>query len=296
MNEDKRPKNNINLNKYEDPTGLAAKNLDFGLWIAKNRRLIYKILVILLASAAAGFLLYSGYGYFYYFVFGKEQDLVLDQSSTSGVDLANYRLQNKPVDLLTGQAKVIATNVGSDFVVDLKNPNDKQMASFDYCFTVSDNKACSSSFILPSDEKNILLVNSPIKTSNGAANFELSNVKWQKINAGQIPNWNSYQKEHSDFTISEAKFSSYDDSVVYLEFDITNNSSYGYFEVPLNITINQGDNVLAVNRYVVKDVSSREKKTVRISWPEAAGLGGTIKIVPDLNIVDYNIYKPYHAN
>ena len=294
MSEDKRPKRIIDLKKYEDPTGLAAKNLDLGLWLANNRKRIYKIIIIFLILLALGFSLYSGYGYFYYFVFGQEQDRILDQDTTS-VDLAAYRAQNKPLDLVMKSAKVISSNNGSDFVATLSNPNDKQFATFDFCFVASKNKICGSSFILPSEEKNVLIISNPIKLSSGQINLELSNVKWQKLNAGDIPNWNNFKAKYLIFNISEPKFSSYDNNVNYLEFDISNNSAYSYFEVPLNITLSQGNDIIAVNRYIVKDFSSRVKKSIRLSWPEATNLGGTIKITPDLNITNSAIYKPYRS-
>ncbi len=295
MNEDKRPKNIIDLNKYDDPTGLAAKNLDFGLWLARNKHNFTKTTIIILFVLAASFLLYSGYGYFYYFVFGREQDKILAQDA-SGLDLANYRLQSKPLDLQAGNAKVIATNVGSDFVVNLKNPNAKQLANFNFCFLVNTEKVCGSSFILPNEEKNILVVNSQVKVPSGPANFELTSINWQKLNARIIPDWNIYKSDRLDIDIIDPKLNAYSDNVSYLEFDIINNSAYGYFEVPLNITINRGSEVLAVNRYVIQGLNSLEKKSVRLAWPEASNLGGTIKIVPDLNIANSSIYKPYRSN
>jgi len=295
MSDDKRSKKTVDLNNYVDPTDLSPKNLELGLWLATNKKRIYQIIIIILASLAAGFLLYSGYGYFYYFVFGQEQDRVLEQTAAE-VNLANYHLQTKPIDLTYNQARVIATSIGSDFVVHIKNPNEKQSASFNYCFTANGKDTCSSGFILPNEEKNILLVNSTIKSPSGVADFSLQNVSWQKLKAGDIPDWNAYKNQRLNFTIGEPKFAMYDDGVYYLEFNITNNSSYGYFEVPVNITISQGSNITAVNRYIIKDLSSKQTKAVRLSWPEAAKSGGVITITPELNILDSSIYKPYGSN
>jgi len=295
MSEDKRPKTIIDLKKYDDPTDLSPKNLEWGLWIATHQKKIYKILIIILASIAASFLLYAGYGYFYYFVFGQEEDRTLDQS-IAAVNSVAYRLQNKPIDLAYSQAQVISSNTGSDFVVHLKNANDKQSATFAYCFVAGTEKACGNSFILPSEEKNLVLINSTIKAPSGSATFELSNINWQKLKAGDIPNWDNYRTQRSNFVITAPKFSTYGNNVNYLEFDITNDSSYGYFEVPLNIIMSRGNEIMAINRYIVKDLNSRETKSIRLSWPEAVNLGGSISITPDLNLLDSNIYKAYTSN
>jgi len=295
MSNDKRSKKADNLDNYVDPTSLSPKNLELGLWLATNKAKIYKIIVILLAAIAAGFILYSGYGYFYYFVFGQEEDRTLE-GGTVGTDLTNYRAQNKPIDLTYSQSKVIASNVGSDFVVHLKNSNEKQSATFDFCFKANGKDACGSSFILPNEEKNLLLINSTIKAISGSADFELKNVAFTKLKAGEIPDWNTFKEQHLNFTVSEPKFSTYGDGVYYLEFNVTNNSSFGYFEVPLNITINNGSDVIAVNRYIVKELNSHQTKSIRLSWPEAATLGGQVVVTPEINILNSSIYKPYTSN
>jgi len=295
MSDDKRPKDIIDLKKYEDPTGLAAKNLDFGLWMANNRKRLHKILIISLAILAGGLLLYAIYGLGYYFIYGQAQDKLLAQDN-SGIDLAAYRAQNKPADMILESAKAISSNSGTDFVATLKNPNAKQAANFDFCFVSGDAKACGSSFILPDEEKNVLLLNNPVKLPTGSVQIELSNIRWQKINAGEIPDWNLFKTEHIKFNPGDPKFVSYDKGINYLEFTISNDSAYGYFEVPLNMTITQGNEIVAINRYVIENFASRTQKSVRLSWPEAANIVGVIKITPDLDIVDKSIYKPYGSN
>jgi hypothetical protein len=295
MSEDKSLKKNIDLNKYEDPTGVSSKNLSIGLWLVENRKILYKTLIIILATIAAVFLLYSGYNYFYYFTSGRDQEKVLLEDN-SGVNLSGYRETNKPIDIQLESAKFINTKNGSDLVALIKNTNEKQYASFDYCFSSSDNRICGSNFILPNEEKSILAISNNFKVSSGQVKFELANVKWQKLKAGEIPDWNAFKNERLRFNISEPKFSTYNDTVNYLEFEITNESAYGYFEVPLNIIITRNGETVAVNRYIVKDLDSKIKKSIRLSWPEASSLNGQIKIKPDLNIISSNIYKPYRSN
>lgn len=294
MNEDKSPKKTVDLNNYEDPIEVSPKNLEIGLWLATHKKIIYKITIIILSLVAAGFLIYSTYGYAYYFIFGKEQDKAL-QDNKAGIDLNAYRQQNIPIDLTIGQPKVINHDNGADYVVKMKNSNEKQMANFSFCFVKDDEKVCGSSFILPSEEKNILVIGSKVKGFSNVS-FEVTSIAWQKIKAGEIPDWNSWKNSRLKFDITGTKFSNYGNSVNYLEFDITNNSSYGYFEVPLNIIVSQNEETVAVNRYVISGLSSQETKSIRLSWPEAANLGGSISIIPDLNILDSNVYKPYAAN
>ncbi len=295
MNEDKSPKKEVDLNKYNDPTNLSPKNLELGLWLATNRKKIYKIIVIILSIFAAVFVFYSIYGYANYFIFGKKQDKDL-QENIAGINLVNYRQQNIPLDLKVGQAKAISSNTGTDFVVKVKNPNEKQMATFNFCFYKNDEKVCAASFILPQEEKIVAILNAGIKVGNGVANFEISNINWQKIKAGEIPNWDNFKNQRINFSITDKKMVTYNNSVNYLEFKITNNSSYGYFEVPLIISSNLNDEIMAVNKYVIQGLNSRETKIIRFSWPEAASINGEILINPELNLLDNSIYRPYTSN
>lgn len=294
MNEDKSPQKKVDLNNYEDPIELSPKNLEIGLWLATHKKIIYKITIIILSLVAAGFLIYSTYGYAYYFIFGREQDKDL-QNNQAGIDLSAYRQQNIPIDLTISQAKVINHDSNADYIVRIKNSNEKQSANFNFCFVNNSEKVCGSSFILPSEEKNVLVIGSKVK-GFGSVSFEISDINWQKIKAGEIPDWNTWKDSRLKFAITDIKFSTYGNSINYLEFNITNNSSYSYFEVPLNMVIGQNEDAVAVNRYVISGLNSNETKSIRLSWPEAVNLGGNVSITPDINILDGNVYKPYTAN
>lgn len=293
MSNDKRLRKVIN--KYNDPIQVSPKNLDFGLWLAKNEKNIYKFIVVTLSVISAGFILYSGYGYFYYFVFGREQDKTMFGDS-SALNIINYRLQNQAFDLQTSAAKALRNNNGTDFVIHLKNINSRHSAIFDFCFTTSDGEFCGKSFILPNEEKDLILVTSSQTTSSGQPQFEIKSIAWQKINAGNIPDWDDYKKQHLNFEISGPAFSRYSDNLYHLEFTLKNNSPFSYFEVPLNMIIRRGDEVIAVNRYIVRNLNNGETRNVNFSWPDGAKSNGNISIIPDLNILDQNIYRPYGAN
>jgi len=304
MNNDKIPidKNKLNqtadkidIKKYSDPIGLSAKNLDLGLWLAGHKRIIIRTIIIILFAIAASFILYAAYGYFYYFSFGREQQMILDQSNF-GVDLVNYRLQNiaKPLEVLT--VKVLNNRNGYDFIAKVKNPNSKHYASLNYCFTFDGGEKCATSFILPGEEKNIILFNQVITGVVNNVSFKTSDILWQKLNAGNIANWDVYKGERLSFATSDVVAPTYDGGLDYLEFTLSNNSAYAYYEVPLNITVENNGEIVAVNRYTAQDVNSREQKSIRLYWPGITTLGGTINIVPELNIIDSSIYKPYRSN
>lgn len=290
--EPEKIKNIINIKKYKDPTGLSAENLDFGLWISKYKRLIISITISALALLGAFFIIYALYGYFMYFTIGQEQDKILNQTDSS-VDLAQYRATNEAKPLQIENVKALNGREVYDLTAKIKNPNSKHYAAINYCFTIGEDKKCSSTFILPSEEKIIILAKQKVVGDVSDLSLKVETVNWQKLNARYIPNWEIYKKERLNFTVTEPKSATYGTNLNYLEFTISNDSAYSFYEVPLNIIARNSDNIIAVNRYVVTDFKSREKKNIRLSWPEVTTFGGTIDVIPDLNIISDSVYKPY---
>ena len=290
--ETKKTENKIDIKKYDDPTGLSAKNLDFGLWLADNKRLINKIIIIVLSSVGALMILYSLYGYFYYFTFGREQEKILDQQK-DGLDILSYRDNNSPKDLEILGVQAISRENSYDLIATVKNPNAKHHAGISYCFLLGSDQKCSTSFILPGEEKLIVLLNQKSEEAVNDIRFKVNDMSWQRLSARSIPDWKMYNKDRLNFSISGLKTSVYN-NLNYLEFDIANNSAFSYYEVPLNIIVrNNGNNVTAINRYAITDFKSGENKSVRLYWPGLSQYSDAIEVIPDLNITDQNIYKPY---
>ncbi len=293
MAQDKRKQSDDQIKQYQDPNQLIPKNLEFGLWLANNKRKIVLWLTIILGIIAAAFVIYALYGYIYYFTIGKEQDKIMSEGGAV-IDISDYRLQNRPSDLRIGTAKSLASDNGTDLTVKIANVNDKQYAAFEFCFISGEQEACGGDFILPQEEKEVVLLNSSMP-AGGSVQFEITKIYWQKLRAGEIPDWNFFKNQRLNLSFDDVRFSTYSNDVAYLEFTITNNSAYSYFAIPLNIIVRRTDGIVALNRYVVQDLNSRTSREVRLLWPEGAAARGQVEIVPILNILDNRLYKPYSA-
>ena len=293
MTQDKRKISDEQINAYQDPANIAPKNLKLGLWIANNRRRLYRFLVVFLGVIALASVAYALYGFVEYNTIGREREKTLLYSS-GGVDISDYREQNRPEDLRISTPRALAGTDGTDLTIRLGNSNDKQYALFDFCFVSGEAEACGQDFILPQEQKDIFLLNTDLEAS-ADLRFVINRILWQKIKAYEVPDWSTFRAERLNFEIRDAKFTTYSNDVSYLEFTIENNTAFGYFSVPLDITIRQGDRIMAVNRYVIYDFLSRSTREIRLLWPEGEARGGSIEIVPVLNILSDAIYKPYSA-
>lgn len=293
MSEGKRKISDEQINAYEDPTNLTPKNLKLGLWIVNNRKRLYRIMVIFLGIIALVSVVYALYGFIEYNTIGREREKTLIYSS-GGLDISDYREQNRPEDLRISTPRGIASSEGTDLTVRLNNPNDKQYALFYFCFISGEEKACGQDFILPQQQKDLFLLNSYLQPGDDIR-FVIDQILWQKIKAYEVPDWTAFKDQRLNFEIAEAKFTTYSNDVAYLEFAVKNNSPFAYFAVPLDITLRQGDRITAVNRYVIYDFLGRSTREIRLLWPEGEARGGNIEITPSLNILDNSVYKPYTA-
>ena len=64
---------------------------------------------------------------------------------------------------------------------------------------------------------------------------------------------------------------------------------------PLNIALFDGDQLVSVNKYILQNFVSGEKRNIKISWP---GNYRNIraKIIPDINILDNSVYLKYQGS
>ncbi len=290
---DKDPKNQkFKLEDYREASEPSWKMINFGLWLTENRRRIIKILVALLIFSAIGFFVYSAYGYIYYFLVGRDQDKSLTENFTQmGLDIQQLHLSTTAIPLQVSAPLVFVHNNKTDLAVDLKNPNPKHAAFISYCFEAGSTEfGCGSTFLLPNTEKYAFSLNQDAP-AGGNYQFAIKSTSWQRVDNRKYPDWPSFYAQANNMAISSSTFSVNSGGIGTLNFVITNNSPYSYWEVPLNITLNSGGAPVAVNRFLLEDLKSLESRPVSISWETGSLPGAQPIVTPDLNILDDSIFQ-----
>jgi len=296
MPKDKNLDQDIDLKKYDDPTGVSLREMNFGLWLSENRPKIMKMVIVFLIALSAFFFIFSSYNYVIYFL-----------SSDPSTQISDDSLPTSPRQVASGieifPVQVLASDDRYDLAVKLKNPNEKFITNFSYCFSRGGQDiACGSSFLLPSDEKYILALGQDLSSGSEGINFAISDIFWQRIDAHKIPSWADFSALHLNLPIAGLNFASSDTSglsdklsLSSLEFSIKNDTSYGYYEVPLNILLFSGSELVGVNRYLVQNFVPGDSREVKISW--AAGLSSVnrAEVKPDINIIDDSVYLKYRG-
>ena len=282
------------LGKYKDLSGLTVQEMNIGLWIAEHRQSLSRLLVIFLIAISAIFFIYSTYSYIIYFMQGKldnqpENQVVSPRDIISPMTVA-------PVDIFRNQDSY-------DLAALIKNPNGNFSASFSYCFQQGDQEtACGESFILPGEEKHILALGLKEGQPAGGVSFVVKDIFWSRVNRHLIPDWAAYRDARLNFRIADVKLYSATKSglsetidINSLEFTVTNDTPYSYFEVPFDILFYSGSKLVGVNRVVASNLLGGETRRIKFSWPSSMSFSGDLKIEPHIDINNKDVYMKYQA-
>ncbi len=280
------------LASYRDPEGLSLKDMSIGLWLSVNRRRLLKILTIFLVIVSAGLIIFSVYNYLIYFLNPGDQEIDPQVSAP--------RQRNEAIQ--ASALSIFKSGSNFDLAVLLKNPNDRFFSGFNYCFKKSgENVVCGQSFILPGGEKYVYALNQDLGGDASGVSFEINNVFWQRINAHEISDWESYRQSRLDFKVNNISFNQPDSYAAanqdynHLDFEISNPSPFGYYDVPLTIALFQGSELVGINSYHLANFISGNSQQVSLSWPGKIR-ASRVDIQPDINIIDDSVYLRYQSS
>lgn len=286
----------IDLKNYDDSTDVSLREMNFGLWLAEHRHKFLKILTGALIALCLFFFIYSSYNIIIYFISGDSSDqLAVGEVPTSPRQLTT--------DLVIAPLNIFSSGERYDLANRLENPNDKFMANFKYCFTFAGNDlVCGEDFILPNEKKYVLALGRELNGSQSEASFRIFDLFWRRIDAHQIPDWNTFVSSHLNFPVSAVSFSSGITNTLSekinlnnLAFSLKNQTPYGYYEVPLNILLFSGEELVGVNRYLLQNFSAGDDRPIKISWPGSLSAVNRTEIMPDINIMDDQVYLKYQG-
>jgi len=293
---------NNQLRNYRDVEGLSTRRLDFGLWYIRNRKKFFIALVVILALTAAGTVGYSLYQFSAYLLVGINQDKQNDLDLTSSASLLTNKV-NIGSNISYSETRVLVGHDGKyDIVAAVTNANDRLAVRLDYGFEVNGQKLGSTQdFVLPGQTKYLMALSQNI-AAGSSANLAIDQTTFIRLDRHKISDWEQYRLERLNFTVENAKFTPSVDSGLsekislgQLDFKITNNSAYGYKVVPLAILLKSQGAIVAVNRYIINNFRSGEVKTIQLSWPGRLPAINEVEVLPDIDILDDNVFLKYSS-
>lgn len=293
MSKDGNLEKDINLDRFDDG-GVSMREMKIGLWLAERRQLIIKLIIIFLIAISAFFFVFSTYQYVQYFLAG-------DPSDQFDANLGVMSPRKVTEDLVVGSLQSFPSGEKTDLAVLVTNPNPKFAANFNYCFRAAEaDLECGAGYVMPGEEKYVLSLGRP--GAGEGVFFEITEVYWRRIDPRQFGEWSDYAAKRLDLRVSDLEFSpaarsglSEKVALNSLNFTITNNTPYGYYQAPISILFYSGTRLAGVNRYLVENFRPGEKRTVNLSWPGDLASVTKTEIKPDINILDDSIYLPYRG-
>jgi len=293
------------VEQYEDIEGISTKKLNFGLWYVEHRRQLRLFLIVFLIIIAAVSWTYTIYGFAYYITRGMTEDELLIraviQTNAIGHD---YIQQISAQDLKYYPVKILRSTDGKyDLIAEIQNPNQKWWAEFDYYFLVGGKEyGHDTGFILPGEVKYLMALAQEFRGKPTVAKLVIKDISWSRINQHKITNWPDFRDSHLNIVVEDIKFTpasqsnlSEKVSLNQLQFSAINKTAYNYWDVGFIILLYSGPNIVNVNKYSISDFMSGEKRQIQASWSGKIGRVDSVEVIPEINIMDDDIYIKYEG-
>jgi hypothetical protein len=292
--------NNDSLKKYKDLEGVSINKLNAGLWYVENRLLLIKILKYSLIAISFFSWSYFFYGFGYYIFFGmKADDRIILDIARSNIISHEAIAQKGARDLIVDNPIILRQNGKNDIFSKIQNPNDRFFVKFDFVFKVGGEEIKRDrSFVLPAEQSFAIALSQEVDSGNDPEIY-IENIEWKRLNAHVIPDWPGYKFSHLNFEVTDTSIIKADDfnkpenkSINFAEvkFSIKNNSPFNYQSPEFIIILRNGFGISGINKYVINRFKSGEKRDVSINWPDAPSDASNIEVIPNINIIDADIY------
>lgn len=291
------------ISNFRDESGVSTRGLEFGLWYIRHRKHFVIGVIIFLALVSLATLSYSIYNFSYYLIVGRGQDKQLYKDISSS---ANQLVRREPAGSFVSTSDVtllLNQSNQADLVGKVTNANPRSVLYFSYYFNVSGEQIGQDrSFVLPGDTKYVMALNQKLSSIQSGAELIITDIRYSPMPREIFPQWQEFKEDRLRLLVEDAAFIPGQDSGLSekislgeLHFTITNQGGYSYKQLPLVIVLRLGDRIVSASRYYVENFRSGEKKSVRISWPGSWSGISQIEIIPDINILDENVYLQYSS-
>ncbi len=293
---------NNNLEKkvanYVDVEGVSTGRLNFGLWYLRHRQLFFLALVWALSLVAVVLWSYSLYYFGHYLLVGVKQDQINELALSEKI--VNV-VQNNKMEKFSYKFTTVV-HLGAeryDLVAKVVNENDAVLAKFNYYFIVDGVKMGEgTNFVMPRSHKYITSVVDGLSLTPQDVTVVIVSVEWPKIDIRQIGDWDEFSRARLNFSVSDEKFVNANLSTLsekipinMLSFKVRNDTAFNYLELPWQIIMYSGSEVVAVKNYVMNNLVTRASKEVVLTVVGNLPSITKLEIVPDVNILDERVYQ-----
>lgn len=293
----KKSKQNFKLPNRD----LTGRELKFGYWYVKHKLLFKRIAIGIFIAFDLALIVYGAYGFInHFFIEGPQVRQSISKMPENLIETGSFRFKTRPENIRVLDSKVISGAEGKyDFLARVSNPNPEWLIYFDYEFVYAGGRTeTKSSFVLPLEDRMITSLGIKSDQKIISANLRIIDIEWEKVDKHDISDFNQFYKEHFNFDTENVKILTTQISglpVTRVNFDITNNSAYSYWEIGVHVILYRGNRIAGINYIALEDFLSEQTRSVEVRWFEKIS-NVKIEIEPEVNILNPDVYMELKGN
>jgi len=290
------PKKAVFTRYSSAPDELTGRELKLGLWFARNKVLLYKILIGSLIGLNIIFWVFSLWKWGDFLIFGITENTKLAQSATQFVNYTGIQAHFSPQPLQIITTQFFNSGPGKvDVVAEVANLNDRFVVRFDYYFMINGQKTdVNAGILLPGEDKPVAVLGLEDSVFSGTPELVLENLKWTRISSHDVKDVPSWQGERLNFAVSDVKFirkgSEEGVAAAAIQFKLTNQGPYGFVNPKFYVGLYQGQAMVGVLPLELQRFHSQQIVDVDLR-SFATNISVTdIKVFPLIDIYDPAVY------
>lgn len=278
------------------PNKVSNFKLKVSYWYVGHKLELKRALIAFLIVLSVIFYSYSIYQVIM-ILFVQEESFRQDMASltTNLIDYEYFHRVNKPKDIkILGFDSADGREGRYDFVAKVINPNPQWVASKVLFQLVSGSQVIAekTSFIYPNETKYIMIFGQEV--SGNSPMLKIADVDWSRYRQ-----FEEFADPRLKFTTSDIEFKSARESgivgdlpVSTLDFKITNNSAYSYWQVGVQMVLLSSQKVVGANYISLDQFLSGETRDIEMRWYEPLSSVNQFEILPEVDILSADSYMP----
>lgn len=274
---------------------ISNSKLKFGLWFVTHKILLKKILIGTLIGLNAIFYVFSIYKLINILIINRTNyQETLTGLTQPTIDYQYWREAQKPSDLVISSLKILPSSSGRiDVIASITNPNQQfAVKEINYNFTSGDKiLATGKTYVWPGEQKYLIGFGIP-NADVGSINLEIAGLSWQRFS-----NFSEILSDKYNFQVQDIKLTNQEifetgeaSKFSQTEFTIFNNTAYDFWEAGFLVLLKSNDEIIGANFTKLDSFKSLEKRKININWPIIYGNATAISVIPEVNILDENIF------
>lgn len=284
-------------------SNLTIKEIKLAQWLQGHKFLFKRLLTIGLITTNLVIWVIAIYHLSLFLIYRKAyQETILGLTK----NLINFQVDHerlRPVPLIIsnetllfiGRSSIEPSKTLYDLVAEIENPNDVWMInSLEAEFTLDGQKAPATLFLLPNEKKYLYSLNQAVEGRVQTISLEIQKFNWQRIRPEkrtQLDILKNLVFEEINFIppmIVNQKI-----TPAQIKFKANNKSAYSFWQVNAQIALYQGSKIVDFYVMPIKNWLANQSQQLEINLVKPVEFVSQIKIIPDINLLDENVFiKP----